>query len=383
MIALLLLLGCPKPQRAPLDVTLPEQDDAVEAQQPEEILATATASEEPAHRALALASLIRADAEEAGGTWGARALWDPSPWVQEQAAHALSERADEAATRELLEGWIRRPSADPYARASVAVSLRPWAPDLGEAYTEALGAETVRWRQAPLGLAAWVLGDPSGKEPLVAALARGDVALAPGFVASLAAVPEQEAVREALREGTDWIEPELALGYAAARLSLDDPTAEGVLRRALGDDDIGVRLESVDLLGRIDTPATTALLRRTQSHGDELVAGHARLALAARQGGPFAPLLELAHADDPELRATALRAAGARMRAQPDLPRRARRQLEEAIQPGLRDPNGEVRRAAIEAITTARLDPEPVRARLTDGQLSVRLAAAAALLSLE
>ena len=376
MTLLLLLLGCQRSTTAPLEPELPEQLAPVEALAPRALLEQAASSEEPGHRAIALAALIRADGPE--GDWAERALWDPSPWVQSHAARAVARTADDPSSRSVLAAWIARPAADPYARAVVAPQLTHWAPELGEAYLEGLQAETIRWRRAPLGLGAWLLGHDEGREVLLSALSRGDLALAPDFVAALVGAPDPQAVREALKEGEDWIEPELALAFAAMRLALGDGSADGLLRKALHDDDVGVRLEAVERVAALEVPAASSVLQRARHADDPLVAGRADLALAARPEEPTAPLVELATAADPELRAAARRAAGERLRAQPDLPKKARRDLEELVRSGLSDPNGEVRRAAVEAVGLAGLDVALLTPLLTDQQVGVRLEAAAA-----
>lgn len=389
-LVLLALAGCPKAGPATQDAELPETASGIALQAPTQILEGGANDLEPGHRGHALGFLIATSPEPAGGEWGPRALYDPDGWVQRQGVTALVGRLHEPATRVLLLDYVRRASGDPYSRGFAGVRLRNLDGDdariAREATAAAWRAETQRWRQAPLALAALLLGDDEASGPLTGALARGDLALEPDFLVDVGRSGRPDLLAS-LQEGADWVEPELELVYAVARLSLGDPSGEQILRKALTSPDIGVQLEALEHLASLRNDEADALLRRASGQGTGLVRQTAQLALAARGQAPSEVIVTAATAPDDEIRASAVRFAGERLAgtaASTALSRRDARALEEVLQAGLRDLDPEVRRAAVRGIAAARLPDRPLllSGSLTDDALDTRLQAAGALLTL-
>lgn len=374
MIVLFLgLLGCPKPVVSPLDTTLPEANETVDARAPTLILSEMAANPNAGPRGLALRYLVLASDLPAGGEWGRRGLWDPDGWVQRQVGTALAEATDPE-SRSLLLEWIVRPTADPYARGSVALRLKP--DDLlRDAVVTAVEAETTRWRQAPLALAAAVLGHAPALELLTTALSRGDIALEPAFLTDLARLPDP-AVPAALEEGAGWVEEELALAYGAARLRLGDAAGEQTLRRALDADLIGTRLEAVLLAADIDHPAAEAILRKASGSRDLLVRAHGELATAALRGAPLDAFTTHVEHTDPEVRTWLQDRVVHRVNAEPELGKKERRELAAVVGKGLVDAHQTVRAEAVLAARALKLDRALAERALTDPTPATRLHAA-------
>lgn len=382
----LLCAGCPKRAPVGVDNELPEHVEAVEAQAPREILVAGAEHGEPSHRGHALGFLIATSPEPGGGEWAARALYDPDGWVQRQGVVALVGRLEEPEAQEHLIAYLSRASADPYSRGYAGVRMRGLelepAARVRDALREAWRAEGQRWRQAPLALAALLHGDDDASEPLKGALSRGDLALEMDFVRDVGLSGRSELL-PALQEGSDWVEEELSLVYAVARLSLGDGSAEQVLRKALGGSDAAVQLEALDHLASLDGPEAEALLRRASGQGSDLIRRTASLALAARGVEPTATIVRAASDPDDEIRALAVRFAGERLAHTPSLPRKDARALEEVLQAGLVDSDPEVRRGAVEGVAAARLPDRPrlLAPALVDDAYDTRLQAAGAVLA--
>ncbi|MEZ4321207.1 MAG: hypothetical protein R3F61_27275 [Myxococcota bacterium] len=381
LLALLLLAGCPKQTASVVDIDLPEKASGLTERPPREILEEGAASLEPSHRGQALGFLIRTSPEPGGGEWGPRALYDPDGWVQRQGVQALVERIEEPEARAHLVDYLGRDTADPYSRGYAAVRLRDHSsPEVRATLTEAWRAESQRWRAAPLALGALVHGDETALEPLSAALSRGDIALEAEFVHDVGASGRPELLA-ALQEGEDWVEEELALAYAVARVSLGDGSGEQLLRKALSSEDATTQLDALDQLSDLHDPAADALLRRARSQGPELMRTWADLALAARGDGDPAIIVTAAGSSDGEIRALAARFAGERLEA--GAPKKVARSLEQTLRGAVLDRDARVRRAALGAIGAAHLADQAVLLGpvLTDESFENRLEAAGLLLA--
>jgi hypothetical protein len=368
----LALLGCPKPVVDTVDPTLPEANESVEAREPLVVLAEVAANPNPGPRSWALAYLVAAASEPAGGEWGERALWDPDGWVQRRAGLALAARPDDPAAVELLVGWIARPTADPYARGAVALRMLEH-PEVGPAVRAALAAESSRWRQAPLALAAGAFGDEEATDVLVEALARGDIALEPRFMEDLGRHPVPS-VRAAVAAGAERVEEELQLAYGAARLRLGDAAGEQVLRRALDAEPVGRRLEAVELATRVDHPAATALLRKAAGTRDPLVRALGELGLALRDDDASDAFVTHASHPDAEVRTRVQELIV--QRAERPLTKKVRKLLESVVRAGRADRHPSVRAAAVQAGAALGMDPAIAREALTDAGPFSRLHAA-------
>jgi hypothetical protein len=351
---------------------------AVEAPTPLQVLDEGAASLEPSTRGRALGHLVATDPAPGAAGWAQRGLHDPEPWVQRQVVEALAARLSEPETVVVLVGYVRREGLDPYVRGAAAIRLVEHGnTDIAEVVGAAWRAERSGWRRAPLALAAARLGEEEALSPLSRSLSRGEVALEVEFVLELGRSGLVDLV-PALREGTEWVEPELLLAYAAARLALGDLTAETELRRALSSSETEERLEALDYVSGLRGPTAEGLLRRARL-GPDVVRWYASLALLARgEGDPY--LFERAMAsDDREVRALSVRFAGAaEFDDEGGRARKRQRSARAAVRLGLADPDPVVRRAAMEAIRHLGLAGEEpwLEAALLDDDLAIRVAAA-------
>ena len=385
-LALLIVLvqpACAAKRQVWDDPSLPEASEAVEAAAPSRILQDGAGSDDPSVRGRALELLLRtADRVDEAG-YARRALWDPDPWVQSRAVEALGERLDEAAAVELLTDFVRRSDdlASPYARSAAALRLHRAGHD---GFVDALSAA---WRQepragtaAPLQLAALVLGDAEAEAPLARALATGDVALEPGFLLDVGRSGQAGLVDD-LAAGADWVEPEMHLAYAVARLLLGDDRGAQLVQRALDGDDALAAFEALDYLTAVEDEAADRLVRKARRGGTERTRTYADLALAAGGDGDPDDLGEAMLDPDPEIRALAARFAGLAPDRH-DKPRKAARTARKVVETALGDEALEVRVAALRAAGRLGMDGlrEPVEERLRDEYQAVRIEAAGALL---
>jgi hypothetical protein len=384
----LALVGCVPKQGMAVDPTLPDGERVIEARPPLEVLEQAAANLDPTPRARALGLLIAVSAEPAGGGWGPRALADSDAWVQRKAVDALAARLPEKESAALLASYAARTDSlvDPYVRSTAALELmRAGLADqaLRDAMSAGWRAEKAAWRRAPLALAAASLGDAEAVEPLGAAIAKGDVALEVDFVIDLGR-SGLTALVPSLRDGSEWVEEELRLPYAVARVALGDPTGEGVLRKALADADEEVTLEALDYLTRMHDPASTALIERVRDPDQELARWYADLALAARGKGSL-DLFERGVVDlDRDVRALSVRfSVEAASDPVGSSGRRAQRVARRVVKKALTDPDPEVRTLALQAIAVVGAEGDSAIAEgLTDDDLGIRVETAGAMLLL-
>lgn len=378
--AVLLLAGCPPRQAAPLESLLPEKTIEVQAAEPLALLQEGASDLDPVVRARALAGLVRASTQPAGGDWGARGLADPHPWVQRAAAEALCERLPDQATAQALLTYVGQSWSDPYVRAHVAVLLGVSEPQAArEAVSAAWQAEHDSWRRAALALAAARLGDAEAVPVLVASASKADVALEVDFVLDLgrAGIPE---LADAMHQGREWVEEELELTWTVGRLAAGDASAQGELRKALdaGEDE---QLEVLDALAGVRGERADALLQRAASSGTELARTQARLILLARGVKDPSLLAEAAGSADPLVRAMAARWGAEAVREGALTRPRDLRALRKLLASLLVDPDPTVRLEAILCLEVMGLEgeQEALRQRLTDEEREVRLEAAALL----
>jgi len=389
MVAAALVLAACAPKRvAWSDPSLPEKAVEIELVAPQGVLEQGAASAEPSVRARALDLLIRTAPSLESGTPGhktaARALWDPDGWVQQEAVRALADRLHDPGAKELLEAFVKREGAlaDPYARGAAAVRLaRAGHTDARSAMHTAWSTERADWRAAPLQLGALAMGDREALEPLATALSNGDIALETHFVLDVGRSGEPR-LAQALREGADWIEEEVMLPYAVARLMLGDDTGAKPLEDALNGDDPLLALEALDYLVELDHDKVVTLVRKARSGGTDLSQAYARMALAARGQEEPDIFLEAMVSTDPEMRALAARLS-VQAALNPELDKKADRIARKVLETTLPDEDIRVRLAALRgAARVGVLLPEPpVRAHLTDELLAVRVEAAGALLA--
>ncbi|MFK7929002.1 MAG: hypothetical protein AB8H79_12490 [Myxococcota bacterium] len=381
---LLMTAGCGKKRVTWSDPSLPESAEGVEIATPTAILVSGAQSEEPSVRARALALLIQSASAADDDGYATRALWDPDAWVQAQAVSALAQRLDEAAAVALLEGFVARSDglADPYARGAAAGYLaRAGHSGTQAALTKAWRAERAAWRKAPLQLGAFQMGDQSALEPLAIAIENGNIGLETAFLLDVGRTGNPR-LAAALKTGEDWIEEEVVLAYATARILIGDDTGAKLLEDALNGDDPMAALEALDYLVDLEGDRATTLIKKARNGGTDLARAYAEMALAAR-GATGADLFdEMMLSQDPETRALAVQLAVRAMLID-DAPRKNTRIAKRVLQTSLGDESLEVRLAALKAAARAGVLTQglPVTPHLADELLAVRIEAAGAVLA--
>lgn len=307
LLALLAVGACAKRSTSAVDPTLPEKPVEVADAKPQSILEQAAGHLDPTPRATALHWLILQDETPAGGEWGARALYDPSAWVQRAGVEALGERLDEPESLALLEEYVELGQADPYARATAGLRLATVGSErAAKVLAEAWRAETEPWIVAPLALASGAHGDSEAIGAVAEALATGEIGLELEFMKEVGASGHPE-LQAALKRGAEWVEDELELPYAVAMVQLGDPSGEQQLRKALQHPSPEVRLGVLDMLVELDHPTATALLQRARNDEASVIRSYARLALAARTRSDPDVFLKAWEDEDWEVRQLAVR----------------------------------------------------------------------------
>lgn len=367
MLAVLLASACVHLPESTGVIELPEAVEAVEAEEPAQIVARATRSGDPGLRARAIAIAIHGGDLAIVGP----SLADESEWVRRSAVDALGG----VGARDALVAVARDPAADPYLRGRAAV-LAGDAGLAAEMHAAARSAPSP-WEAAPLALAAVRLGDRSATPLLARAIDSGELPLDVEFARDLGRVAEPSLV-PALRHAAERGEPELAPTLAATRLALGDAAAEPELRKLLTSGDEDAMLEVIDHAAELEPALAAPLLRRAGDAGSVTVARYAEIVLAATGGGDSGAFVRAVAGDDRELRVLALQLS---VRANVE-DRRVRRDVQRAVEVGLADVDSRARSAACRAAGQLRLtDLAPLlRARLVDEVEMVRLEAAGALL---
>lgn len=374
-LALLALLGCPKPSDA-LDPALSDTPELPTAgsDDPLGVLEHLAGSEDPSSRARALSLLLT---EGDAAKWGPIAMRDESDWVRRAAIEALAAR-NTPEGRALLEALAADPAADPYLRGLAA--MRAPGEASATAIRSALAAEREAWRVAPLALAAVRLGDTEARETLDRALRSGQLPLEIEFFQEIGRTGDT-ALLPALTAAQATAEEELVFPIAAARLMLGDASGESALRTALDEPDEELKLEVLDYLVLVDHPASVALLRRASSSGPDLVTWYADLALAERTGTDSGVFEKAFASPDRELRALAVRFAGLALDTEN---KRTKRQALAVVSSGLADPDPAVRAESCRAVAASGLaEARPAAERLLQDDIDmVRVEASGAVLAL-
>ncbi len=363
--------GCPKAPSALGDPTLPEAVEAVDAQTPQALLASASESLDPAVRARALHLLVLSSDDLTG--WGARALFDPSPWVQRAALRALSTRPEAGAP--LLRGYVERDNTDPTARSLAALQLPRGSVDLADAWAQVAAP----WDRLPLALAAWHHGDDDARAAVEATLRTGELPLDLDLMDALA-LHGDASLLPALADAQDRVEPELATALAAVRIRLGDPKAEVELRRSLGGD-VYERMEVLDRIATWDDPAADALIRKASSAGPDLARSYGELLLTARTGQHTQRLSEALQSVDRDVRLLGVEAAAQALSHGP-ADRALARGAMEVLREATADPDPAVRSSAARALGEhgGPDHADLLQAMLADEVQQVRIEAAGALL---
>lgn len=321
------LWGCARSGPGPESAGASRVSVAVETAGARAVVEEAAGDLDVGIRGPALGQLVRSSPEPAGGAWGQRAAFDPSPWVQREGVEALAHRLPEPASADLLLTLAEREDVEPYTRGLAALVLadqgdRRAAPAMVGCMEAGQG-----WRAVPCALAAARYQEPEGEARLRAALAEEELPLDLDFVAALGASGLDFLVPE-LQAAHSWVEEPLRVPVAAALFELDPGAGAPLLRGHLGDPEVEVRLEALDFLRLSEQPEAAELLSRAAQDG-EVVGTYARLIEVARGSrGPELALAALAEPDR-EVRSWAVWALGEA--ASREWTRRDRKVLGEAL----------------------------------------------------
>jgi hypothetical protein len=315
-------------------------------------------------------------------TVAARALWDPDPWVQRRAVHAVADRLPLPAARAALLELALRDSARPDVACAAALAVAEASPDPAvTARAAALaGPGRALWRRGPCALAALAGGDPAMVPILDEVLREGAIPVDLPFVEALGRhLPP--ASDPALLTALDEADELMALPLMVLLLERAHPRGEAALRAALEGEDPELRDGAVEALSRSGRPEAVPLLRRA-AEGADPAAQLAQIELAVRGAGPAAPL-ELALAgDDADLQVEAWAAIRRALARGGEVDRAAARLAERHGAGALRAEDPAVRAAALRALAALEGGgPKSLaRERLADDEPEVALAAAEAVL---
>ena len=383
LLPLLLATACAPKRVVWSDPSLPDPKEEVEVLAPTAVLQEGARSEDPGDRARALSTLIRLAPTVSEGGWDQRALWDPDGWVQLQGVIAVADRLDEPQSVQVLEAFVRRTDGlvDDYARGAAGTRLaRAGHTGTKDALHAAWSSTKNPWHAAPVQLAAAAMGDAEALAPLKKSLADADVPMEPTFLLDVGRSGLDLA--SSLEAGNEWVEPEMRLAFATARLQLGDKGGAAVLRSALEGDDELAALEALDYVSRLDGEHGERLLKRARTGGSELARVYADLALISRGVGSSKQLDTAIHHDDREIRELAVRFA-TELADGDDAERRAVKQARRILRTGINDEDLAVRLRALRGVATLGLGmgSSTIEKHLADEMLSVRIEAAGALLA--
>ena len=304
----LLWTGCPRSSGAPEEGVAARDAVVVDLGRAHAAVESAAADLDVGIRGVALGALIRASPDPAGGSWGQRAMFDPSPWVQREGVTALGQRLPEAESAELLLSLAERDTADPYARTLAALTLADQGDRRAAPAMSRCMAVTESWKALPCALGAARLSDPAGEARLKEALAEQELPLDLRFVNALGDSGLAFLGPE-LAAAVGWVEEPLRVPVGVALFELDPALGAPVVRSFLAEPDLQVRLEVLDLLADSEQTEAEALLARAAAASDD-AGTYARLIRVARGEGPLQDALDSLVDGDRETRALAAAALG-------------------------------------------------------------------------
>ncbi len=309
MLLLLYVLACAT-HNTPLVTTLSAQSGVGEVARG--VLEEGAGSPDVSVRKKSLQALITQSPEPAGGAWGKRGRWDPSPYVQRATIDALKKRGSEPESIAMLEELVRTPAVEPYTRGYAALALPRDKDRLGWLEKE---AEVVpAWAAAPLWLAVAEAGSATGLEQLRKALLTGEVPLEASFFEALGRTKLE--VGEALEAGLPKMEPELVPYAAGALLQLRPSPAITYFKAIFAGEEEEAIADCVDLLAGIAAPEAIELLQGVSQRPDWL--GELALAkLVGRGVLPWSRLRSWLKEDNRELQGLLAEAAMVRWTTEP------------------------------------------------------------------
>lgn len=230
------------------------------------VLEEGAASTDLTIRKKSLQTLIVQSAEPAGGAWGKRGRWDPSPYVQRATVDALKKRGSETESVAMLEDLVRSPTVEPYTRGYAALALPRDKDRLAWLEKEAVGVPA--WAAAPLWLAMAQSGSDRGVEQLRQALTTGEVPLEVSFFEALANSGLE--LGEALEAGLPKMEPELQPLAATALLQLRPAAAQTYFKGVFAGEEEEAMADCIDLIGNSPAPLANELLQGQSQRPDWL-----------------------------------------------------------------------------------------------------------------
>lgn len=281
---------------------------AVDTARAQAALEEAAADLDVGLRGPALGQLVRSSPEPAGGAWGQRAAFDPSPWVQREGVEALAARLPEAESAELLLALASRPEVEPYTRGLAALELADQGDRRASPAMVRCMEERTGWRALPCALAAARFQEPAGEARLREALSEEELPLDLDFVAALGGSGLMFVGPELLAAHT-WVEEPLRVPVAAALFELSPGEGAPLLRGHLVDPDVEIRLEALDFLRESRQPEAAELLARA-AQADDAAGSYARLIEVARGTRAHGLALAALVSPDREVRSWAAWALG-------------------------------------------------------------------------
>ncbi len=350
---------------------------------PRGVLAQGSEALDVSVRQQALGQLVRHSADPAGGSWAARALYDPSIYVQRRAIEALGGRLEEPAAADLLLEVVGRDGVEPYTRGLAGRLLAAHGDHRAlPPLQTALAAAEEDWQRAPLALAAAMLGDADALSQLQQSLRRGEFPLEVDFFLALGTCG-LGGLAEPLAAGARRLEEDLVLPAAAALLQLGSDAGPALFRATLSGGDLELQLQALDFLAPVAGPEADDLIQKARLTGGTTVSTYAGLVQLARGEGSPRDALEHSRGLDREDRQQAIWALGHYLATSAEPRQEA--QVRDRLRQALGDVELMVVHQAIRALArSGTADDLPALEELMQQEfVGVRVAAASAALEIE
>lgn len=299
---LTLLLGCGPKVYTPPSATAVHVGQALATGDKWGILEQANTLVEVSIRQRSTGLMVRYWPEPAGGEWGQRGIFDPSPYVQRRTIEALQSRLHEPESQLILTNFLKNEHADPFTRgkAALALAVNDKTEILGQ-LQDSLAIPRHLSYQAPLALAAAVLGDASSKDLLLLALRQGDFPLEVDFFIDCGSLVI-DGLSQALIDGLPMLEDELHLPVARSLILLGSKNGTDIFQEAFRSDNIELQHEALDFLWDLDHPQVINILKKAKKSRFASAANHARLILDTHGASLPKTALEAIESNDREQR---------------------------------------------------------------------------------
>jgi HEAT repeat protein len=251
--------------------------------------------------------MVRYWPEPAGGEWGKRGIFDPSPYVQRRTIEALQTRLHESESRLILIDFLKNEQADPFTRGKAALALaKNGQTEILGQLQDSLAVPRHLSYQAPLALAASILGDSSAQDLLLLALKQGDFPLEIDFFIDCGSLTIN-GLSQALSDGLPLLEEELHLPVARSLILLGSKKGVDIFQKAFRSDNVELQHEALDLLWDLKHPQVISLLKKAKKSGASSTASHARLILASHDTSLPDTALKAIKSNDREQRSLGIR----------------------------------------------------------------------------